>query len=37
MKKIVFSIILITIIIVLVVIVGINGNRAKEKGIAEFN
>ncbi len=37
MKKIVFSIILITIIILVVIVVGINGNRAKEKEIAEFN
>lgn len=37
MKKIVFSIILITIIGLTVIVVGINGNRAKEKEIAEFN
>lgn len=37
MKKIVFSIILVTIIALVVIIVGINGNRAKEKEIANFN
>ncbi len=37
MKKIVFSIILVTIIALVIIVVGINGNRAKEKEIASFN